>query len=152
MRRADVPGNATGLGTLIEIRMGKAHCEGAHLVLAGGQRGDEARIESSRKQQANRYVSNQMLRRHLLKRGPELLFDIARLGVSVPRDLRAEVALELRFLVRTHAQKMPRRQFTHAVQDSAAILERISEFQELTNRAAIERRLKPREYQQSFEF
>ena len=73
-------------------------------------------------------------------------------AVAVTRDFRAEVALELRFLVRPHAQEMPRRQLMHAVQDGAVILERISEFQKLTDRAAIERRPKPRKRQQGLEF
>ena len=112
------------------------------------------RLESSppESRQTDRHVGNQMLRRHLVERGMELLLDIARLRGSVTRDFRAEVALELRFLVRSHAQEMPRRQLMHAVQDGAVILERISKFQKLTDRAAIERRPKPRKRQQGLEF
>ena len=70
-------GNAAGLDTLVEIRMGKAHGEGAHLRLTGGKRSDEARIKSSREQQTDWYVGNQMLRGHLVECGMEFLLDIA---------------------------------------------------------------------------
>ena len=90
-----MPGNAPGVGTLVEIRMGKAHRERSHFRLAGGKRGDEARIQSPRKQQADRYVGNQMLRRHFVERGMEILLDIARLDGLVTHDFRVEVALEL---------------------------------------------------------
>ena len=40
----------------------------------------------------------------------------------------------------------------HAIQDGALILERVPEFQKLTDRAAIERRSKPWKRQQGLEF
>src|SRR5262249_22225490 len=126
--RADVLGNAAGVGTLVEIRMDKAHRECAHLRLAGGKRRDQARIESSRKQQADRYVGNQMLRGYLVECGMEFLLDITRLNTSVTCDFRVEVALELWFLVRPHTQEVSWRQLMHTVQDGTPFLERVPEF------------------------
>src|SRR5262245_31484938 len=93
-----------------------------------------------------------MLRRYILKRRMKLLLNIVRLRGLVTRDFRTKVPLQLRFLVHPHAQEMSRRQLMHAAQDGALCLERVPEFQKLTNRAAIERRPKARKRQQGLEF
>ena len=71
-------------------------------------------------------------------------FSISPAFVAGPSRLRIEVTLKLRFLVRPHAQKVPWRQLMYAIQNGAVFLKRISEFEKLTDRAAIERGLKPR--------
>src|SRR5262249_11055141 len=152
MLRADVPGNPAGVVTLVEIRLGKSHGEGAHSRQPGRKSGDEARVQSSREQQADRYVGDQMLRRHLGERGMELILKLARFRGSVTCSFWAEVALELRFIVRPHAHKVSWGQLMHAIEDSAVILEGVSEFQKLTDRAPIERRPKPRKRQQGLDF
>ena len=117
---ADVPGNAAGVDTLVEIRMGKAHRECAHLRMTGGKRCDEARIQPSRKQQSDRYVRDQMLRRHLLERGVELLLDIVcPLGRTRSRTSGGS---NVQVLVSRspHAQKVPWRQLMYAIQNGAA--------------------------------